>query len=106
MTVRQWIDGQAPPPDALRARMMELLGRDGDNQVETTPQVCLAAASAHLASIVRERRHGRESALDLLAVDALVTYAFEHASATPGLDLERLSEDAIEKLGGLTPTHE
>ena len=106
MTVRQWIARQAPPPDALRARVIELIGHGGDDPVDATPRVCLAAASAHLASIIRERRYERESALDLLAVDALVTYAFEHASSTPGIDLERLTGDAITELGALTPAHE
>jgi hypothetical protein len=101
------MSGQAPaPPDALLARVIELVGRDGNRPVENTPQVCLAAASSHLASIVGQRRYGRESALDLLAVDALVTYAFEHASAVSGVELERLSRDAISRLGALTPSHE
>ena len=86
--------------------MIELIGHDADDQVDATPRVCLTAASTHLASIIRQRRYERESALDLLAVDALVTYAFEHASSTPGLDLERLSGDAIKALGALTPAHE
>jgi hypothetical protein len=107
VTVAQWISRQAPPPpDALLGRVIELVGRDGDRPAETTPEVCLAAASSHLASIVGLRRYGRESALDLLAIDALVTYAFEHASSVSHVELERFSRDAVSRLGAVTHNHE
>ena len=107
MTVAEWISGQAPPPpDVLLARVLALVGRNGEGPAEATPQVCLTAAASHLASIIGQQRYGRESALDLLAVDALVTYAFEYASAANGIELDPLSRDAIAQIGALTPAHE
>ena len=58
-----------------------------DGEVHTR---CLLAASAILRPLLADEAAGREAALDLLAADALVTYAFEAASAEP----HRLDERA------------
>lgn len=41
--------------------------------------MCLDAAVRLLDTILAERRFERDSALELLTVDALMTYAFEYA---------------------------
>jgi hypothetical protein len=43
---------------------------------------------------------GRESALDLLTVDALVTYALEAAATTPG-SLPELTTNAMTRLAAV-----
>jgi uncharacterized membrane protein len=50
--------------------------------------------------IIRENATSRESALDLLAADALVTYAFEAATVRPA-DLERRARDAMARISAV-----
>jgi hypothetical protein len=81
----------------LHARLRELLADAADRPVEEVPAACLAAGEARLASLLAERATDRASALDLLAVDALVTYAFEAAADAPAT-LERLATDAMTRI--------
>lgn len=53
-------------------------------------ELCLAAGARLLETVLREDEACRDYALDLLAADALVTYAFEAASE----DASSLSERA------------
>ena len=53
-----------------------------------------------LARLAREASDDRATALDLLAVDALVTYAFEYAAATPD-EIPRLSARAMSRLSAV-----
>jgi hypothetical protein len=55
----------------------------------------LAAAETLLGELLARPTTGRESALDLLAVDALVTYAFEAASSEPATLGARAGEAMI-----------
>ena len=105
MTVANWITTRSPrPPAALLSRVVAALGVDGGRAADETANVCLAVAARQLQALVDDGRFERESAVDLLAVDALVTFAFEHASATARTDLGRLSGEAIMRLGALTPS--
>ena len=104
MTVAHWLSTQSPePPAELLAHIVAVLGADARRPVEETANVCLAVAARRLQELVTAGRFERESALDLLCVDALVTFAFEHASASAGKDLDRFSDEAIMRLGALTP---
>jgi hypothetical protein len=67
----------------LSARIQETLGERGGTDASATPDVCIAAAEGLLRELLTRPTAGRESALDLLTVDALVTYAFEAASDDP-----------------------
>ena len=83
MTVRSWLDARRPdPPAELRARIDAALGpaRDDDGDVA---EACLAAGERLVRELLRDNATSRDSALDLLAADALVTYAFEAASQRP-----------------------
>lgn len=83
MTVSEWIGARRPAaPSALALEVAALLGAEGDRPAGETADVCLRAAAHALEQLVAERRFERESALRLLAVDALTTYAFEHVSGT------------------------
>jgi hypothetical protein len=96
-----WVAAQQPPPpDALAARVREALGAagrpSGDDPADRAT-ACLGAAEALLGRLVAAGATGtrsREAALDLLAADALVTYAFEAASDAPAT-LPALARDAI-----------
>jgi hypothetical protein len=80
------------------ARMRAALGADGDADVAAAPEVLLAAASRIVAAILRGAAYARESATDLLAADALVTFAFEAAAAEPA----RLGERARRAMAELS----
>lgn len=83
MTLPAWLDARRPaPPPTLRAH----LGRRVQAGEEGALSDRLATAGCDLLRRVLSRpAAGRELALDLLAADALVTYAFEaQAEEDPG----------------------
>jgi hypothetical protein len=98
VTVGAWLESRVPPaPAALAGRVRAALGGRWMQDAGETHAVCEAAAEELLASLLSARETGRESALDLLAADALVTYAFEHA-ASAGLDLEAESTGVMQRI--------
>lgn len=104
MNIRDWVAQRTPqPPAALVRRMFEFLGDDVSSDASRTAEVCLAAAERALRSLVDAGRFGRDSALDLLAIDALTTYAFEHASLSgiSAPELLRFTERGSRLLGQL-----
>ena len=91
MTLREWLRQRAPTaPAELLARVHETLGPRCDMDAAQASALCLEAADELLRDLVTRPSAGRETALDLLTVDALATYAFEAASDNP----ESLSERA------------
>jgi len=85
MTLSRWLDGRRPvPPPALRARIDAALGSALESSEALALESCLSAGERVVASLLRANATTRESALDLLAADALVTYAFEAAGDRPG----------------------
>lgn len=99
-----WLAGRTPaPPDALAARIHDALAaaQDDDAAVDAArPAAWLAAAEAVLARVLADGATGtrsRDAALDLLAADALVTYAFEAAADAPAR-LPAVARDAIARL--------
>jgi hypothetical protein len=86
----EWVGTRRPaPPAALRAHL-EAAAADG---AEPLPQHLARLGGELLARVARHPAGGRELALDLLAADAFVTYAFE-AQAEADVDgLARLAED-------------
>ena len=84
MTIAAWLRERTPaPPPRLTARIDDALGARRDAPVAELPEACVAAAEELLRELLARSSAGRESALDLLAVDALVTYAFEAAAGDP-----------------------
>ena len=84
MTIGDWLSARTPrPPDALRARLDEILGGELHRDAAAASDCFLAAGESLAASLLGSRSTSRQSALDLLAADALVTYAFEAASESP-----------------------
>ncbi len=83
--------------------VIRALGADGERPASETAAACLDVAAQRLAAILEERRFQRDGALDLLTVDALVTYAFEHASMSTPADLSGMAAAAIRRLGALAP---
>lgn len=69
-----WLDGRrAEAPPTLRAH----LGSQLTDGAGTLPEDLAAHGRAALTRVLERARAGRELAFDLLAADALVTYAFE-----------------------------
>lgn len=104
MTVRDWIQSRKPSTvRALTARIIIALGPDADTDASRTADVCLAAATRCLDALLSASRFERDSAIDLLTVDALTTYAFEHASesAQSADDVAALAQQGTRLLGQL-----
>ena len=98
MTLHEWLHEREPaPPPRLAARIDEVLGARGDEDSRDVSLLCLHAAEELLTELAARRSAGRESALDLLTVDALVTYAFEAAADSPAT-LESTATTAMIRL--------
>ena len=84
-TVGSWIASIEPrPPAALAARLEQLLAPFAMRRREDVPEACLEAGERLLDELLASGSTSRGTALDLLAVDALVTYAFQAAADAPG----------------------
>ena len=84
MTVGRWLATRTPePPELLLERLRDALGDSARRDVAEASDVCLAAAEAIVLRLLHDATDTRDQALDLLAADALITYAFEAASERP-----------------------
>ena len=97
----QWLESRTPPPpEMLRSRIMSALGDARDRDVADTERTCLEAAERVLTGLFGDGTGERCEAADLLAADALVTYALEFAADAPDGFAERATR-AIERFGQL-----
>jgi len=97
--VSTWLRGRTPvPPPQLAARIDALTARIADHA--PSADAFLDAAEAAMGTLLRDGCLTRESALDLLAVDALVTYAFE-AAADEADQLENRAARALTRISAL-----
>jgi hypothetical protein len=104
MTVGEWLACRTPaPPPALRARLDDALGDSAAALVEDVTESCLLAAERLIEELLQGECTSRESALDLLAADALVTYAFEAAGDSPA-DLVPRASAAMRRIASLGAT--
>jgi len=101
VTLAGWLDARRPaPPPALRARIDAALGESLHADAEEATEACLRAGERVVETLLRAHATSRESALDLLAADALVTYAFEAASERPA-ELVARSAEAMRRIAAL-----
>ncbi len=82
-----------PPTEELESAMANALN---NNPSPTAPEV-LEAAERLLDRVLRTDCEARESALDLLTVDALMTHALKIAAKDPKL-LEEFPEQAMQRI--------
>ncbi len=83
-TVGEWIGTVDPlPPTALHTRLQALLAPHAHRAASEVPEACLEAGEHLLDALLRSGSTSRETALDLLAVDSLITYAFQAAADDP-----------------------
>jgi len=105
MTVLDWLQSRTPiPPAAMTARIVTALGSRAGDDAAGASALCLDAAAELLERLLRQDEIGRDAALDLLAADALVTYAFESAAA----DIELVDDRAVgamTRLAALSDAH-
>ncbi len=96
--VKAWLDSRTPPPpERLARRLEEALQSDFDaaDARAMVDRLTLAAVA-----ILSGLEHDRGSALDLLAADALVTYALE-AAAEDCVSFAASAEAMIVRLAAL-----
>lgn len=104
MSLEHWLAHRSPPPpEALAARIEELLAVVGLPGEGAAPERLADAAERVLARLLREECATRQSALDLLAADAMATYAFEAAADEPDRLVER-TERAMTRMAALAGT--
>ena len=80
-----WLAARLPAPhERIAVRVGEVLAADPALARKPVADALLAAADTLLANVLAERQGPpREAALDLLAADACVTWAFEAAADEP-----------------------
>lgn len=84
-----WLSGRRPlPPQALAGRLTETVG----DEAGAPPALLVGLGDRLLDRVARATTQDRRQALDLLAADALVTYAFEAQAETDVRGLSRLAE--------------
>jgi hypothetical protein len=106
--VAAWVATRTPePPPALAQRVGALYaagaadaGADATASDLPTAGGCIDAAARAVGELIADGATSRATALDLLAADALATYAFELASARPDT-LAALAEDAMRRFAAL-----
>jgi hypothetical protein len=104
MILARWLDARRPvPPAALRARIDAALGGELLADVDDVTETLLAAGERLVGSLLDDDATSRGSALDLLAADALVTYAFEAASERPA-ELSGRAAMAMARIAALSAT--
>jgi hypothetical protein len=104
VTLREWLACREPAqPSGLAERIAEMAAPFDGSNADIAAQ-CLAAAEAALPGLLATgESESRTNALDLLAIDALVTYAFEAAAENPARFAE-VAQDAMTRLSRLAPS--
>jgi len=106
VTVGEWLSARSPaPPEPLALRLREALGSHLADPSTETHDALLSTAESLLLQLLALDGAGRDRALDLLAVDALVTYSFEAATEDPDT-LSTRATSAMTAISALaTPAH-
>jgi hypothetical protein len=97
VTLDAWLAARRPePPTRLAARVRECLAGERTDSDDCSA-ACASAGESLLKDLLARAETGRESALDLLTVDALLTYAFEACAESPE-QIEARALDAMRRL--------
>ena len=101
MIIEDWLRSRTPaPPAVLLDRIVSHLGEDAHADSTRGSEICAGAGVRVLTQLIGARCGDRQNALDLLAADALVTYAIESASehaVEPGAEMDAL----VTRLAGI-----
>lgn len=82
MTVAEWLGQRTPAPPAPLATRLQQLAPEAPAGV-LIPEALLMLSALVLRRLLDEGETARDSALELLAADALATYAFEAQGESP-----------------------
>ncbi|MDP9176850.1 MAG: hypothetical protein M3O61_04135 [Gemmatimonadota bacterium] len=102
--LRDWLASRTPsPPPRLAARLAAAVPASASSDSNDTSQSLIAAAAAILHETLDQPGNERNgtAALDLLAADALITYAVE-AAAEDCEKLAALTDEMILRLAAVT----
>ncbi|MFA6168449.1 MAG: hypothetical protein WC700_17630 [Gemmatimonadaceae bacterium] len=101
MTLQSWLDARLPEaPGALRGCISELVAEHPEWERMPRQHALLAASEILMKDVLAAAPKDRDAALDLLAGDACVTYAFEAAADAPG-ELGALADHAMQRIAKL-----
>lgn len=101
MTLQSWLDTREPQaPEALRVRIAELVAEHPEWETIPRRSALLLASEILMKDVLAAAPKDRDAALDLLAGDACVTYAFEAAADEPG-ELGALADHAMQRIAKL-----
>lgn len=105
--IDQWLDKRSEPaPPTLRVRIAHAVDAVRGNRAQSVADISAHAGAQLLERLLAEGCAARSAAPDLLAADALVTYAFEAAADEENRGARELGERAsrtmldIARLGG------
>ena len=91
--VLAWLAARRPvPPDALRASLEAVVTDAELSPLAPLPDQLALLGQRVLGRVVGRPAGGRELALDLLAADAFITYAFEAQAEVDAAGLAALAE--------------
>jgi hypothetical protein len=97
-----WLGSRTPAPSPELGGRIAELAAPFDAAPGGVADRCLLAAERALQRLLAGSAATRDAALDLLAIDALVTYAFESASDEPHRIID-LARDAMIRLSTVAP---
>jgi hypothetical protein len=102
-SVTDWLASRDPaPPRELASRIAAMAPRA--TELSRADEL-LDAGEVAMRTVLHEGCLTRSSALDLLAVDAIVTYAFEAAADDPD-QLEERAAEALARIAALAAPYE
>jgi len=95
--VLAWLEGRRPvPPDALRAGLEAAVTEAELSPLVPLPDQLALLGRRVLGRVAARPAGGRELALELLAADAFITYAFEAQAEVDAAGLAALAERIAE----------
>jgi hypothetical protein len=101
MTIGEWLANRKPePPAELFSTLRGMLGHEVEADASSAAEILLKTAEQRLRQLVAKGETGRAVANDLLAIDALTTYALEAATES----LESLGDFADGAMRRLSST--
>ena len=101
MSLQFWLDARLPEaPAALRGRIAELVAEHPEWETMPRQHALMAASEILMNDVLAAAPKDRDAALDLLAGDACVTYAFEAAADVPD-ELGALADQAMQRIARL-----
>lgn len=102
MTLQEWFASRSPaPPADLLDRLTACVGQAAHESADLLPERAIETAEGMLQQLLSTGDTGRATALDLLVVDSLVTYAFEAAADQPET-LGGRAQTAMQRLAALS----